>query len=43
MYQSRGVLPKPEESSDKGELRSLTQLILDFSEVCLNFPVCLYH
>jgi nucleolar protein 9 len=35
LHQSRGVLPKIEESSDKGELRTLTQLILDFSEVCL--------
>lgn len=37
LHQSRGVLPKLEESSDKGELRTLTQLILDFSEVCLRF------
>jgi hypothetical protein len=37
VHQSRGVLPKLEESSDKGELRTLTQLILDFSEVCPKF------
>lgn len=35
--QSRGVLPKLEDDSDKGELRTLTQLILDLSEVCLKF------
>jgi hypothetical protein len=34
---SRGILSKLEVSSDKGELRMLTQLILDFSEVCLIF------
>ena len=34
MLQSGGVMPKLEESTDKGELRTLTQLILDFSEVC---------
>jgi hypothetical protein len=34
MLQSRGIMPKLEEPTDKGELRTLTQLILDFSEVC---------
>ena len=34
IIQSRGVMPKLEESNDNGELRTLTQLILDFSEVC---------
>ena len=34
MLQSGGVKPKLEEPTDKGELRTLTQLILDFSEVC---------
>lgn len=34
LLQSGGVTPKLEESTDKGELRTLTQLILDFSEVC---------
>jgi hypothetical protein len=34
LLQSRGVMPKLEDSMDKGELRTLTQLILDFSEVC---------
>jgi hypothetical protein len=34
MLQSEGVMPKLEESIDKGELRTLTQMILDFSEVC---------
>lgn len=34
MLQSGGVMPKLEESTDKGDLRTLTQLILDFSEVC---------
>ncbi|KAH9175142.1 ARM repeat-containing protein [Lactarius sanguifluus] len=33
--ESRGVLPKVEDSSDKGQLRTLTQLILDFSEEIL--------
>jgi hypothetical protein len=33
MLQSGGVMPKWEESTDKGDLRTLTQLILDFSEV----------
>ena len=35
------MLPKVEENlSDKGQLRTLTQLILDFSEVRrINFPV----
>ena len=37
LHQSRGVLSKLEASSDKGELRTLTQLILDLSEVCLKF------
>jgi hypothetical protein len=37
IHQSRGILPKLEDSSDKGELRTLTQLILDFSEVRLIF------
>jgi len=34
MFQSGGVMPKLEELTDKGELRTLTQLTLDFSEVC---------
>ena len=34
LLQSGGAMPKLEESTDKGELRTLTQLILDFSEVC---------
>jgi hypothetical protein len=34
IIQSRGVVPKLEESNDNGELRTLTQLILDVSEVC---------
>ena len=37
---TQGVLPKVEENlSDKGQLRTLTQLILDFSEVRrINLP-----
>ncbi len=34
-------MPKLEESIDKDELRTLTQLILDFSEVCY-IPACTY-
>lgn len=34
-------MPKLEESTDKGELRTLTQLILDFSEVCY-IIACIY-
>ena len=34
MIQSGGVKPKLEEPTDDGELRTLTQLILDFSEIC---------
>ncbi|KAH9991655.1 ARM repeat-containing protein [Russula compacta] len=38
--ESRGVLPQLDASSDKGELRTLTQLILDFSEEILpSLPV----
>ncbi|KAI0274347.1 armadillo-type protein [Russula aff. rugulosa BPL654] len=33
--ESGGVIPKLEETTDKGELRTLTQLILDFSEEIL--------
>ncbi|KAH9991427.1 armadillo-type protein [Russula vinacea] len=33
--ESRGIMPKLEEPTDKGELRTLTQLILDFSEEIL--------
>ncbi|KAI9448557.1 ARM repeat-containing protein [Lactarius indigo] len=33
--ESQGVLPKVEDSSDKGQLRTMTQLILDFSEEIL--------
>ncbi len=34
-------MPKLKESTDKGELRTLTQLILDFSEVCW-IVACIY-
>ncbi|KAF8270863.1 armadillo-type protein [Lactarius quietus] len=33
--ESQGILPKVEDSSDKGQLRTLTQQILDFSEEIL--------
>jgi hypothetical protein len=41
LLQSRGVIPKLEESMDKGELRTLTQLILDFSGVRW-IPTCIH-
>lgn len=41
MLQSGGVKPRLEEPTDKGELRTLTQLILDFSEVCW-IVACIY-
>ena len=34
-------MPNLEESTDKGDLRTLTQLILDFSEVCY-IPTCIH-
>ena len=38
MHQSRGVLPKVDDSDDKSQLRTLTQLVLDSSEVRQKFP-----